>query len=203
MPHIITTPGPPVAQKPRRLAPDRLAASKKQFEEMLRLGLARPGEGPWASSLHMVPKQGEEWRLCGDYRALNARTCPDQYTVPHMQGFAQTLHGATVFSTVDLVRAFNRILVAKEDIPKTTITTPFELFEFPYMTFGLRNAAQTFQRFIDNVLRGLDFCYAYIDDIIIASSSQEEHLNHLRTLFQRLEKYGVVISPSKFAFGQP
>ena len=107
--------------------------------------------------------------------------------MPHIQDFAQALHGATVFSAVDLVRAFNKILVAKEDIPKTVITTPFGLFELPFMTFGLRNAAQKFQRFIDNVLRGLDFCYAYIDDILIASSSQEEHLNHLRTLFQRLE----------------
>jgi len=74
--------------------------------------------------------------LCATCQAWNARTCPDQYPVPHMQDFAQALDGATVFSTLDLVRAFNQIPVAQENIPKTAITTPFGLFEFPFMTFG-------------------------------------------------------------------
>jgi len=63
-------------------------------------------------------------------------------------------------------------------------------------------ATQTFQRFIDEVLRGLDFCYAYIDDILVASKSEEEHLQHLRILFNRLQDHGVVINPMKCIFGQ-
>jgi len=70
------------------------------------------------------------------------------------------------------------------------------------MSFGLRNTAQTFQRFIDSVLEGLNFCYAYIDDILIASSSPEEHYEHLKILLRRLEKYGIVINPTKCIFGQ-
>jgi hypothetical protein len=145
------------------LSPEGLVDAKRQFVEILLLGLARPGDGPWASPLHMVPKQGEDWTPCDDNRVLNARTCPDQYPVPHIQEFSQALHGATVFSRVDLVQAFNLLPVAEEDIPKTAITTPFVVFEFPFITYGLRNAAQTYQLFIDKVLRGLEFCYAYID----------------------------------------
>ncbi|GFX31269.1 hypothetical protein TNCV_2060881 [Trichonephila clavipes] len=170
--HYIETTSRPVTAKARRLAPDRLRITKAEFENMSTLGHMRPSKSNYASPLHMVPKKDStEWRPVGDYRALNAQTIKDNYSVPNILDFTSNAHGTKIYSHIDLVKAYHQIPMNPDDVHK------------------------------NEVLRNLPFVFAFVDDILVASSSPEEHLQHLQILFTRLQQYGLSLKPSKCIFG--
>jgi cleavage and polyadenylation specificity factor subunit 1 len=200
--HSLEVTRSPFRHKFRPLSPEKEAIAKKEFLDMERMGVVRRGHGQWASPLHMVKKTNGSWRPCGDYRHLNSITRHDSYPLPRIASMTNRLAGATIFTKLDLVRAYHQIPMAPEDVEKTAINTPFGLWEFVRMPFGLRNSAQSFQRFIDSITADLDFCFAYLDDILIASENEEQHLEHLRKVMERLAFHGIIVNPGKCEFGK-
>ncbi|GFX71235.1 transposon Tf2-8 polyprotein [Trichonephila clavipes] len=172
--HIITT-GPRVTARPRRLHLILYDAVKVEFEFLLAQGIIRTSKSPWSSPLHVVPKSDSTVRLVGDYRQLNSVTEFDNYPMPYLNDFAHALHGKRIFSKIDIFKAFHQIPIAECDIPKTAVTTPWGLYEYTHLCLDLVNAPQTFMRFMHEVLRGLPFCFVYLDDILCYSENSEEH----------------------------
>ena len=200
--HRVITSGQPVVSRVRRLSPERLAFVKQEIRQLLERGIVLPSSSPYASLIHIVPKQKPgDFRLVGDYRALNNVTQPDRYHLPYLADVVDIAQGCTIFSKLGCHKGYHQIPVAKQDQQKTAIITPVGLYEYTKMPFGMRNCGNTFQRFMDQVTRGLNFCFAYVDDVLVASSSFEEHKTHMHELMRRFAQYGVVLNKNKCVFG--
>ena len=199
--HYIPTSCPPIRSRPHRLDDQKLACAKAELEKLLAAGIIRRSNSLWSSPLHCVPKPNGEWRPCGDYCRLNEATVHDTYQLPLISDFTARLKGCTVFSKVDLAKAYHQIPMQPEHIPKTAIVTPFSTFEFLRMPFGLKNSAQAFQRLMDSIFGSIPFVFVYLDDLLIASRSPKEHKAHLHEVFELLRQDSLFINKSKCLLG--
>ena len=189
--------------KARRLDPEKLASPKQEFSAMEKAGIICRSNSPWSSPLHMVKKKDGGWRPCGDYRWLNMVTVPDRYPLPNIADFTSRVTGSTVFPKLDLQKGYYQVSMAVEDICKTAFITQFGMFEFLRLPFGLRNAGNTFQRMMDSILGDLPYCFTYVDDILVFSSSLEEHVDHLRQVLLLCPQHGLTIGLPKCEFAMP
>jgi Reverse transcriptase (RNA-dependent DNA polymerase) len=121
---------------------------------------------------------------------------PDQYPIPNIGDMSAKLAGCTVFSKLDLRKGYYQVPVAVEDVEKTAVITPFGLWEFLRMPFGLRNAGQSFQRLMDSLTADLPNAFSYLDDVIVASNA-EDHEAALESVLQRLQENGLVLNLEK------
>jgi len=158
-----------------------LVELKKQLDEMLQKGYIRPSSSPWGSPAIFVDKKDGSLRMCVDYRQLNDVTIKNKYPLPRIDDLFDQLSGAKVFSKIDLRTGYYQLKIKKEDIPKTAFTTRYGLYEYTVMSFGLTNAPAFFMHMMNKVFMDfLDkFVAIFIDDILIYSTSEEDHKEHL------------------------
>ena len=170
---------------------------KKKIEELKEAGLLTDSSSKYAAPVVCAIKKNGTIRMCGDYRAINAVTVPDRYTLPRVDYIKQHLDGV-YFTILDLREGFTQVPVRRQDRVKTAISTPWGLFEYTRMPFGLRNCPPTFQRFMNFVTAGLDNIFVYIDDIIVFTRTLEEHERMLTALFDKLLSFGLVVNAKKW-----
>ena len=175
------------------------------MNEMLKDGIIRPSDSPWASPITLVPKKDGTTRFCVDYRKLNAITKKDSHPLPYIQDVFDQLAGAKIFSTLDLRSGYWQIPMDAESIPKTAFQCHLGLFEFVRLPFGLTNAPAIFQRQMNKVLSGLigKICMVYLDDVVIFSQTEALHQKHLQQVLDRLRAAGLQLKPSKCHFCLP
>ena len=200
--HIVTD-GPPIVTPCRKLHGDKKTQVEEQLLQWERDKVIERCESSWASPIHAVMKSDGSWRVCGDFRRINTVTQLDRYPLPTLSSFNERLVGCTVFSKVDLKQAFQQVCVEESSQEKTAIITTLGLFKFLRMPFGLKNAAQCFQRNVHQLLNDLPFAtFIYMDDLIVGSVDKEQHLLDLRCLFQRLKDTGLLLNRKKCELGR-
>ena len=192
----------PIKQVDYRLPYAYQKAVKEELQEMERDGIIEPSTSGWASPIVLVRKKDGTLRLCVDYRKLNGVSQQDAYPMPRVDEIIDRIGKAKFITTIDLTRGYWQVPVAEGARAATAFTTLFGLFQFKVMPFGLQGAPATFQRLMDHLINGMDsFAAAYLDDIVIYSSTWEEHLAHIRAVFESLREAGLTVKSQKCQFG--
>lgn len=185
------------------MSPLELAEVKRQLTDLIDMGFIQPSKSPYGAPILFVPKKNGKLRMCIDYRALNKITVKNRYPLPRIDELMDQLHGATMFSKLDLQSGYWQIRIAEQDVPKTAFRTRYGHFEWKVMPFGLTNAPATFQHLMNKILQPyLDkFVVVYLDDILIFSKTPEEHLEHVATVLEILKENQLYVGLDKCAFG--
>lgn len=180
---------------------------ERQINDMLEQGIIRPSDSPWSSPIWIVPKKADasgkrKWRIVVDYRKINDKTIDDRYPLPNISDILDKLGRCQYFSTLDLASGFHQIEMHPDDVKKTAFNVEHGHYEYLRMPFGLKNAPATFQRVMDDILKGLQnkTCFVYMDDIIVFSTSLQEHIVNLKQVFGKLRESNLKVQLDKSEF---
>ena len=198
---IVLTSKKPIRVKPYGIPYARREIMKKELEEMETLGIVEKSNSDFSSPVVLVKKRDGTTRFCVDFRKLNAVTVYDAEPIPDQEELFSKLNRANYFSKLDLTKGYWQIGLRENCKKYTAFSTPWGLYHFNYLPFGLSTAPATFARLMRYVLQGLDNVVSFFDDICVFSETFEEHLNSLDKVFNRLSEAGLTVKPAKLEIG--
>lgn len=192
----------PIKQRFYRVPEEKRLKLETEVQYMLDNGIAEPCCSDWASPCLLVKKSDSTFRPCTDYRKINNVTKADLYPLPRMEDCIDQVGSAKFVSKFDLLKGYWQVPLTKRAGEIAAFITPFGLFSYTVMPFGLRNAPATFQRLMNRVVSGLEGCAVYLDDVVVYSDSWEEHICRVQALFQRLVWARLTINLAKCEFAK-
>lgn len=194
----------PFRERSRRLAPADFEDVRLHLQDLQSSGIISESRSPYASPIVVVRKKSGKVRMCVDYRTLNQRTIPDQYTVPRIEDALHSLSGSRWFTVLDLRSGYYQIPMSDADKEKTAFICPVGFYEFERMPQGICGAPATFQRVMERTVGDMNFLevLVYLDDLIIFGRTLEEHEERLLKVLDRLRDEGLKISLDKCQFGR-
>ena len=175
---------------------------ERQIKDLLSKGLIEPSSSPFAAPISFVRKKDGTLRMCIDYRALNKVTIKNKYPLPRIDDLMDHLSGSACFSSIDLMSGYHQLRIDPADVPKTAFRSPFGLYQYKVLPFGLSNAPSIFQAAMNRIFGDYmgKFMVVYLDDILIFSRSKEEHYEHVRLVLERLREHQLYAKLSKCEF---
>jgi hypothetical protein len=193
---------PPISKRSYRIPINELVELKKQITKLQAKGFIRPSSSPWGAPVLFVEKKDGTQQMCIDYRSFNEITIKNKCPLPRIVDLFDQMKGAGVFSKIDLISEYHQLKIQESDIPKTAFHTWYRLYEYIMMSFGLTNAPTYFMYLRNKVfMEYLDkFVVVFIDDILVFSKMEEEHLKHLRLVLEKLKSNLLYAKFSKCEF---
>lgn len=205
-PKVVLTSELPVSHRPYRTSPKDDVEIKKQLDALLTAGIIKPSHSPYSAPITLAFKKEDnaKTRLCVDYRKLNQITKTDCEPIPRIDSVLDKLTNAKIFSTLDLCSGYWHIKLEDKEAEKLAFTSNYGLFQFNRLPFGYKNSPAIFQRAIRQILHKyqINFALNYFDDIIVFSNSLEEHVQHLKIIFEICEKENIKLKRSKCHFAK-
>ena len=192
----------PIKQHPYRVSPMKKELLDKEVQYMLKNDIIEESQSNWSSPCILVPKHDGRFRFCTDFRKVNDKTKSDSFPIPRIADCIDQIGNAKFVSTFDMLKGYWQVPLTQRARQISAFVTPSGLYQYKVMPFGMKNAPATFQRMVNKLVRDIDGCEGYIDDVVIFSDNWSDHISQIERFFQIMRKAKLTINLMKSEFGK-